>query len=91
MIQTMSLEIRKAVEENADGILGLIHGIAEYGKLGHHVRNTEEFNQNNMFGRQPFAHCFMAYRDGKLARYELYFFNLSTFPAKPACILRTYL
>ena len=87
MIQSMSLEIRKAVQENAGQIIGLIHGIAEYEKLTHQVTATEELIQKNMFGEHPFAHCFLAFWEGKLAGYALYFFNFSTFLAKPGLYL----
>ena len=79
----MSLEIRKATENDTDAILGLIKGIAEYEKLTHEVTATEELIRKNMFGEKPFAYCYLAYSDEQIAGYALYFFNFSTFLAKP--------
>ncbi len=83
----MSLEIRKATKNDASSILELINGIAEYEKLTHQVEATEELIQKNMFGETPYAHCFLAYWNGQLAGYALYFFNFSTFLAKPGLYL----
>lgn len=83
----MSLEIRKATEEDAAQILSLIQGIAEYEKLTHQVSATEELIRQNMFSDHPYAHCFLALWDGELAGYALYFFNFSTFLAKPGLYL----
>ena len=79
----MSLEIRKATENDTDAILGLIQGIAEYEKLTHQVTATDELIRKNMFGETPYAYCYLAYRNEQLAGYALYFFNFSTFLAKP--------
>lgn len=83
----MSLEIRKATEGDAGLIIGLIRGIAEYEKLTHQFVATEELIRKNMFGEIPYAHCYLAFVDGELAAYSLYFFNFSTFLAKPGLYL----
>ena len=83
----MSLEIRKATSEDAASILGLINGIAEYEKLTHQVEATEELILKNMFGDIPYAHGYLAFTDGEIAGYALYFFNFSTFLAKPGLYL----
>ncbi|MCZ6672556.1 MAG: GNAT family N-acetyltransferase, partial [Verrucomicrobia bacterium] len=83
----MSLEIRKAVEEDASRILSLIQGIAEFEKLTHQMTATEDLIRKNMFGEQTFAHCYLAFWNGLLAGYALYFFNFSTFLAKPGLYL----
>jgi GNAT superfamily N-acetyltransferase len=83
----MSLEIRKATENDTDAILGLIHGIAEYEKLSDQVTATDDLIRKNMFGENPYAFCFLAYLDNQLAGYALYFFNFSTFLAKPGLYL----
>lgn len=83
----MSLEIRKAARDDASSILGLINRIAEYEKLTHQVEATEELILKNMFGEIPYAHCYLADWNGELAGYALYFFNFSTFLAKPGLYL----
>ncbi|MCB1123849.1 MAG: GNAT family N-acetyltransferase [Verrucomicrobiae bacterium] len=83
----MSLEIRKATESDATLILELIQGIAEYEKLTHQVTADESLIKKNMFGDQPYAHCFLAFWNGEPAGYALYFFNFSTFLAKPGLYL----
>lgn len=83
----MSLEIRKAARDDASSILDLINRIAEYEKLTHQVEATEELILKNMFGEIPYAHCYLADWNGELAGYALYFFNFSTFLAKPGLYL----
>lgn len=81
------MEIRKAVESDGGLILEFIQGIAEYEKLTHQVTADEALIQKNMFGDQPYAHCHLAFWKGKPAGYALYFFNFSTFLAKPGLYL----
>ncbi len=83
----MSLEIRKATAEDSSLILSLIKGIAEFEHLEHEFVATEELLLKNMFGETPYAHCYLAFFDGELAAYSLYFFNFSTFLAKPGLYL----
>ncbi len=83
----MSLEIRKATAKDASSILDLIRGIAEYEKLTHQVEATEDLIRKNMFGDIPYAYCHLAYWSGQLAGYAVYFFNFSTFLAKPGLYL----
>lgn len=83
----MSLEIRKATVDDAGRILSLIQGIADYEKLAHQVTATEELIRMNMFGDTPYAHCWLAFRNGEVAGYALYFFNFSTFLARPGLYL----
>ncbi len=86
-MSSMSLEIRKATAEDASAILGLIHGIAAYENLTHQVVATEELIRHNVFGETPYAYCYLAHWSGELAGYALYFFNFSTFLAKPGLYL----
>ena len=83
----MSLKIRKAGVEDASSILDLIRGIAEYENLTHQVEATEELIRQNMFGHTPYAHCKLAYWSGQLAGYAVFYFNFSTFLAKPGLYL----
>jgi len=83
----MSLEIRKAVESDAATILELINGLADYEELSGMVTATEEQIRKTLFSDQPYAHCFLAFWQGKPVAYALYFFNFSTFLAKPGLYL----
>jgi GNAT superfamily N-acetyltransferase len=87
LFDDMSLEIRKAVRADATLILDLIKGIAEYEKLSHQVTATEEQILKTMFCEQPYAHCYLAFWNEDPVGYALYFFNFSTFLAKPGLYL----
>lgn len=83
----MSLEIRKTTGDDAGTILDLIKKLAEYEKLADMVTATEEQLQKTMFCEHPYAHCQLAFWDGEPVGYALYFFNFSTFLAKPGLYL----
>ena len=83
----MSLEIRKAVESDAELILDFIKRIAEYEALSHQVTASEEQIKKTMFCEQPYAYCYLANWNGDPAGYAIYFFNFSTFLAKPGLYL----
>ena len=83
----MSLEIRKAEVEDASSILDMIRGIAQFENLSYQVEATEELIRQNMFGHTPYAHCHLAYWSGQLAGYAVYYYNFSTFLAKPGLYL----
>lgn len=68
-------------------ILALIRELAVYEKLLHEVEATEEQLHATLFGDTPQAHVTMAvYRD-QVAGMALWFYNYSTFLAKPGIFL----
>lgn len=86
----MSSLIRPALPADVPVILALIRGLAEYEKLGHEVEATEEKIRRSLFpadGSAPAAHCVLAEANGAPAGFALYFFNYSTFLAKPGLYL----
>ena len=83
----MSLEIRKSSSEDVGIILKLIYKLAEYEELTDMVTATEQQLIDTMFSDQPYAHCHIAFCDGEPVGYALYFFNYSTFLAKPGLYL----
>ena len=83
----MSLEIRKAKREDTGIILDLIMKLADYEELTDMVTATEAKLEETMFNEQPYAHCLLAYWNGEPVGYALYFFNFSTFLAKPGLYL----
>jgi len=83
----MSLEIRPARPADCALIVGLIRELAEYEKLAHEVEATAERVRDTLFVDPPAAHCVIAFLDGQPAGFAIYFFNYSTFLAKPGLYL----
>jgi len=86
----MAHDIRNARPDDVGVILDLIRGLAEYERLAHEVEATPEALRRSLFpddGAPPAAHCVLAYVDGAPAGFALYFFNYSTFLAKPGLYL----
>lgn len=83
----MSRLLRSATAADVPLILDLIRGLAEYEKLAHEVVATEESLRRTLFGPAPAAHVVIAEVDGQPAGFALYFFNYSTFLAKPGLYL----
>ena len=83
----MSRSIRSAVSADVPVVLGFIRDLAVYEKLAHEVMATEEALHRTLFGAAPAAHVVIAEVDGRPAGFALYFFNYSTFLAKPGLYL----
>ena len=83
----MSSVIRSATAADVPLILSFIRDLAIYEKLLHEVVATEETLHATLFGSPPAAHVVIAEVDGKPAGFALYFFNYSTFLAKPGLYL----
>ncbi len=83
----MSCSIRTASIADVPLILEFIRGLADYEKLSHEVVATEAALRATLFGSPPAAHVVIAEVDGRPAGFALYFFNYSTFLAKPGLYL----
>jgi len=86
----MALEIRAATEGDVPLVLDFIRGLAEYERMLDQVQATEERLRASLFpadGRAPEAHCMIGSVDGAPAGFALYFFNYSTFLARPGLYL----
>lgn len=86
----MSNSIRSATAADVPLILDLIRALADYEKLGHEVTATGEQLRATLFpsnGQAPGAYCVIAEADGAPAGFALYFFNYSTFLARPGLYL----
>jgi GNAT superfamily N-acetyltransferase len=83
----MSCLIRTATAGDVPLILGFIRDLAVYEKLQHEVIATEETLRGTLFGNPPAAQVVIAEEDGRPAGFALYFFNYSTFLAKPGLYL----
>ncbi|AKB37227.1 Diamine acetyltransferase [Methanosarcina siciliae C2J] len=73
------LNIRTAKKEDVSLILEFVKGIAEFEKLSHLVRATEENLKESMFGEKAYAEVFFAELDGVPAGFTVFFHNFSTF------------
>jgi len=89
--------IRPATAADVPLILDFIRGLADYEKLSHEVVATEATLRATLFPSaatsatattRPAAECILAFTEtGAPAGFALYFFNYSTFLAKPGLYL----
>ena len=86
--------IRPATAADVPLILDFIRGLAAYEKLSHEVVATADTLRATLFptdpATRPAAACLLAYTDDTAAApagFALYFFNYSTFLAKPGLYL----
>ena len=86
----MSSPIRPAQPADVSVILSLIRALADYEKLTAEVTATETRLRESLFpadGSAAAAHCVIAEANGAPAGFALYFFNYSTFLARPGLYL----
>jgi len=79
MTPSADIRIVPALERDTPVILSLIRDLAEYERLGHEVEATEEDIRESLFFDWPGAEVVLAYVDGDLAGFALFFHNYSTF------------
>ena len=83
-------DIRPAIRTDVPVILQFIRDLAEYEKLSAEVTATEAQLAQTLFpaeGAAPAAHCVLAFAGSRPAGFALYFFNYSTFLARPGLYL----
>jgi GNAT superfamily N-acetyltransferase len=73
------LEIRPAERSDAPLILDFVRKLAEYERLLHVVVATEADVLRDLFGTNPRVFCDLAFWEGALAGFALWFHNYSTF------------
>lgn len=85
----MSLQIRPATVADLPLVLQFIRSLAEYEKMLPEVEATEARLRTSLFPEQgaPVAYCVLAFENAAPAGFALYFFNYSTFLAKPGLYL----
>ena len=85
----MPSTIRPATPDDVPLILGFIRELAAYEKLLHEVEADEAQLTRTLFPADgaPVAYCVLAFVDGAPAGFALYFFNYSTFLARPGLYL----
>jgi GNAT superfamily N-acetyltransferase len=81
------LTIRSAVESDIPLILLFINELAEYEKLLHQVKVTEELLRESLFGAKRFVEVLIAEYNGEPAGQALFFHNFSTFIGRPGIYL----
>ena len=86
----MVLAIRPATVDDVPLILDFIRGLADFERMLDQVEATEQRLRASLFpadGRTSDAHCVIGSVDGVPAGFALYFFNYSTFLARPGLYL----
>ena len=81
------LRIEPATVRDVPLILQFIRELAEYEHLAHACVATEDDLRANLFGPVAVAHTVIAYAGDDPAGFALYFFNFSTFLARPGLYL----
>lgn len=85
--QHPTLRIEPATAHDAALILRLVTALAVYEKLEHQVVATEETLRETLFGPAPAAHVVIARVGDEAAGFALWFYNYSTFLARPGLYL----
>ncbi len=82
--------IENARPEDVPAILGFIRELAEYEHLSHQVEASEELLHRYLF-EEAKCHALIAKIEGAAVGYALYFYNFSTFLARPGIYLEDLL
>ncbi len=83
MQSTGAHTIRPATEEDISTIFHFIQSLAEYEKLSHEIVATPETLREHLFREPRRAEVLFACENGVPVGFALYFYNFSTFLAKP--------
>ncbi len=77
------LRLREAAPGDEALVLRFVRELAEYERLLHEVRATEEALHNSLFGTPPRGYALIAEEDGREVGLAVWFFTLSTFDGRP--------
>ena len=77
------LTLRFAAETDAETLLGLIRGLADYERLSHEVTADVPTLRRSLFGGRPTAEAVLAESGGAPVGFALFFHNFSTFLGLP--------
>lgn len=83
----MTIQIRSATVVDVPLILSFIQALATYEQLRDRCVATEEDLRQTLFADHPFAQVVIAEYQGIAVGFALYFYNYSTFLAKPGMYL----
>ncbi len=81
------VEIRPATTKDVPLVLAFIRELAEYEKLAHEVRATEDQVRATLFGEKSVAEVVIASLDGRPVGFAVFFPNYSTFLGRPGLYL----
>ena len=81
------VRILPARSEDVGVILKLIRDLGEYERLSHDIVATEDGLRAWLFGERPVAEVVLAYVDGAVVGFALFFHNFSTFLGRPGLYL----
>jgi len=81
------LKIRSATPADGDIIASLVRELADYEKLLHEARGTAADFRRELESPNPVIRVLIAEWNGEPAGFALYFFNFSTFVARPGLYL----
>ncbi|GHF81626.1 GNAT family N-acetyltransferase [Thalassotalea marina] len=81
------LTIRQATQADASTILHFIRELAIYEKAEHEVLATEQTIIDSMFAEQSGVHGLICEQQGQAIGFAVYFYNYSTWLAKPGLYL----
>ena len=82
-----NVRIVPAHPEDVPVILNLIRALGDYERLSHEVVATEDGLRTWLFGERPAAEVVLAYVDGNVTGFALFFHNFSTFLGRPGLYL----
>lgn len=82
-----SFTLRPGGPDDVPRILGLIRELAEYERLTHEVRTTEEDLRSALFGEAPVAEVLLAEAEEETVGFALFFSSFSTFLGRPGIYL----
>ena len=84
---TYSISIRNATPQDTSIIFDLIKQLADFEKLSHEVKATVKNLEDTLFGREFSPKIIIAEANQKSVGFALFFFNYSTFLARPGIYL----
>jgi GNAT superfamily N-acetyltransferase len=81
------VRILPARAEDVPLVLNLIRALGEYERLSDEIVATEDGLRAWLFGERPVAEVVLAYVDGAVVGFALFFHNFSTFLGRPGLYL----
>jgi len=87
MKESGQLNIRKATRDDVPLLMEFIRELSDYEKMSDEVQTTEALLDKNLFGSDPKAAALIGYLNSEPVCFAVYFFNFSTFLAKPGLYL----
>jgi GNAT superfamily N-acetyltransferase len=79
----VSTLLRDATPADVPLVLRFVRALAEYEKLAHEVRATEDDFRRLLFGDPPRAWALIAERGGTAVGFALWFYSVSSFDGRP--------